>query len=37
MSNVIGCDVDAVHIGMAVSVTFVDVGEGLSLPMFAPA
>lgn len=37
MSNVIGCDVNAVHIGMAVSVTFVDAGEDLSLPMFAPA
>jgi uncharacterized OB-fold protein len=37
MSNVIGCDVDAVHIGMPVSVTFVDAGEGLSLPMFAPS
>lgn len=36
MSNVIGCDVDAVRIGMQVSVTFVDAGDGLSLPMFAP-
>lgn len=37
MSNVIGCGVDAVHIGMPVSVTFVDVGERLSLPMFVPS
>ena len=36
MSNVIGCDVAAVHIGIAVSVTFEDAGEGLSLPMFVP-
>lgn len=37
MSNVIGCDVDAVHIGMAVAVAFEDAGEGLTLPMFAPS
>jgi uncharacterized OB-fold protein len=36
MSNVIGCAVDAVHVGMPVSVTFVDGGENLRLPMFAP-
>ena len=36
MSNVIGCDVDAVHVGMAVAVTFVEAGEDLRLPMFAP-
>jgi hypothetical protein len=37
MSNVIRCDVDAVHVGMPVTVTFVDAGGSLSLPMFAPS
>jgi uncharacterized OB-fold protein len=37
MSNIVGCDVDAVRIGMPVVVTFVDVGDGLKLPMFEPA
>jgi hypothetical protein len=36
MSNVIGCPVNAVCIGMAVRVTFTDAGDGLSLPMFEP-
>jgi uncharacterized OB-fold protein len=37
MSSVIRCDVDAVHVGMPVTVTFADVGGSLSLPLFAPA
>jgi hypothetical protein len=37
MSNVIGCPVDEVHIGMPVIVTFIDAGEGLSLPVFEPS
>lgn len=37
MSNVIGCDVDAIRVGMPVLVTFIDAGQGLMLPMFAPA
>ncbi len=37
VSNVIGCPVDDVHCGMAVEVTFEDVEEGFTLPMFRPA
>jgi uncharacterized OB-fold protein len=37
MGNVIGCDVEALRVGMRVVVTFVDAGQGLMLPMFAPA
>jgi uncharacterized OB-fold protein len=36
MSQVVGCAVDEVRIGMAVRVAFVDAGEGLSLPVFTP-
>ncbi len=37
MGGVIGCDVEAVHIGMAVSVRFVDAGHGVTLPFWAPS
>lgn len=36
MSNVTRCPVDAVRIGMAVVVDYVDAGDGLSLPVFVP-
>jgi len=36
MSNITNCDVDAVHIGMRVGVSFADAGDGFALPVFAP-
>lgn len=36
MSNVVGCAIDDVRIGMPVRVAFVDAGDGLSLPVFTP-
>ena len=36
MSRIVGCGVDAVHIGMPVRVMFADAGDGLVVPMFAP-
>jgi len=36
MSNVVGCDIDAVHIGMPVTVGF-DEGPDGPLPVFVPA
>lgn len=35
-SNIIGCDVKAVHIGMKVEVTFVPITEEFTLPKFKP-
>src|SRR6266542_2781076 len=37
MSNITGCDVEAVYIGMPVAVAFVDAGDGLVLPVFTPS
>ena len=37
MTNIIDCDIDSVRIDMAVTVSFVDTGEGTALPMFTPA
>jgi uncharacterized OB-fold protein len=37
LANVVDCDAERVRIGMAVAVAFVDVGDGLSLPVFRPA
>ncbi|MGH9901584.1 MAG: Zn-ribbon domain-containing OB-fold protein [Pyrinomonadaceae bacterium] len=37
MTNVVGCDPDAVRIGMPVEVTFEDVTEEVTLPQFKPA
>lgn len=37
MTNIINCDIDSVRIDMAVTVSFVDTGEGTALPMFTPA
>lgn len=36
VSNIVGIDVDAVEIGMAVQVRFDDLGDGLVLPQFVP-
>lgn len=37
MSRVVGCDVDAVRVGMPVAVTFVDLGADVRVPMFEPS
>lgn len=37
MTNVVGCEVDDVRIGQAVSVVFEDTGQGSKLPRFIPA
>ena len=37
MSNVIGCKVEEVHIGMPVDVVFDDWPEGVTVPKFRPA
>jgi hypothetical protein len=36
MSNIVECDVEAVAIGMRVSVVFEPVGEDLAIPLFVP-
>lgn len=36
MANVVGCDADAVRIGMAVTVAFIPAAEGLAVPVFMP-
>jgi uncharacterized protein len=36
IANVIGCEHDAVKVGMRVSVEFHPIGEGLMLPYFVP-
>ena len=37
MSNVIGCDVADVKIGLRVQVEFVDIGDGVRIPNFRPS
>ena len=37
MTNIVGCAPDDVRIGMAVEVTFEDLGDGASVPLFRPA
>lgn len=37
MSNIVGCDPASVRVGMTVRVTFEDLGDGASLPVFSPA
>lgn len=37
MTNIVDCDPEAVRIGMAVTVTFDDVTEEVTLPKFRPA
>lgn len=36
MTNIVGCDVDAVRVGMPVSIEFHDTGEGSALYRFHP-
>jgi uncharacterized OB-fold protein len=36
MGNIVHCPPDAVHIGMAVTVCFEDLGDGLRLPQWRP-
>lgn len=36
-TNIVGCDPEAVTIGMSVEVTFADVVDGIALPLFRPA
>ncbi|WP_419918294.1 Zn-ribbon domain-containing OB-fold protein [Candidatus Poriferisocius sp.] len=36
LSNLVGCAVDAVHVGMRVSVTFVEMSDEITLPYFEP-
>jgi uncharacterized OB-fold protein len=36
LSNIVGCDADAVRIGMRVEVTFEDATEDVTLPKFKP-
>lgn len=36
MSNIVGCDVAAVAIGMRVSVKFEPAGDDLAIPLFRP-
>lgn len=36
-ANIVGCDLEAVRIGMPVEVTFVPVNERVTLPQFRPA
>jgi uncharacterized OB-fold protein len=37
LTNIVGCDPDAVHIGQAVRVVFCDTGEGCALYRFEPS
>ncbi|MGE3537648.1 MAG: Zn-ribbon domain-containing OB-fold protein [Candidatus Tectimicrobiota bacterium] len=36
LTNIVDCEPQAVHIGMPVSVTFVDVNDEIAIPMFKP-
>jgi uncharacterized OB-fold protein len=36
MTNVVDCDVNDLRAGMALEVTFVEVAEGLAIPLFRP-
>ncbi len=37
MTNVVGCDPDRVEVGMALQVTYRDLDEEYTIPVFAPA
>jgi uncharacterized protein len=37
MTNIVDCDIDALHIGMSVEMVFHDTGEGSALYRFRPA
>jgi uncharacterized OB-fold protein len=36
MTNVVGCDPSAVHVGMPVTIEYEDVTDGVTLPLFRP-
>lgn len=36
VSNIIGCEPEAIHLGMPVQVEFHEIGSGFSLPYFRP-
>jgi uncharacterized protein len=36
MSNVVGCEFEDLHVGMALHVDFEDIGEGFHIPVFRP-
>ena len=36
-TNLVGCEIEDVHIGMPVEVTFEDIGDDVFLPLFGPA
>jgi hypothetical protein len=37
LANLINCPVDAVHVGMRVKTTFVELSDEITLPYFEPA
>lgn len=37
LTNIVGCPVDDVRVGMAVRAVFDDTGEGMAIPRFTPA
>ena len=37
MTNVVDCAPDSLRVGMALHVTFLDIGEGVHVPVFRPA
>jgi hypothetical protein len=37
MTNVVDCEFDDLRVGMALQVTFLDIGEGFHVPVFRPA
>lgn len=37
VTNVVGCALDQIHIGMPVRVSWEDLGDGVTLPQFTPA
>jgi uncharacterized protein len=37
MTNVVGCDVEDLRVGMRLRVDFSDIGEGFHVPVFRPA
>jgi uncharacterized OB-fold protein len=37
VANLVGCPFDQIHVGMPVTVTWEDLGDGLSLPQFRPS
>jgi uncharacterized OB-fold protein len=37
MTNVVGCEIEDLAVGMALRVEFTDIGDGYRVPMFRPA